>query len=66
MSQQCDAIVKKATMILGCSNSSVVCKTKKVIVLLCSALVRPQLAYCVQFWVTHFRKDVDKLERVQI
>lgn len=65
MSQQCDEVAKKA-IILGCINRSVICNTWDGIVLLCSALVRPQLAYCVQFWVTHFRKDVDKLERVQI
>lgn len=28
-------------------------------------MVRPQLEHSVQVWAPHFRKDVDKLERVQ-
>lgn len=32
--------------------------------LLHSALVKPHLEYCIQFWVWHFRKDVDKPEGI--
>ncbi|KAJ7421560.1 hypothetical protein WISP_41929 [Willisornis vidua] len=65
LSQQCALGAKKDNGILGCTGKSITSWSREVILTLYSALVRPHLQCCIQFWAPKDRRDMDILEQVQ-
>ena len=64
-SAQCLAVEKRAQKILGYIKRQFNHRTRRTVLLLYNALVRPLLEYAVQFWSPTLQKDIKRLERVQ-
>lgn len=62
-SQQCVLTAKMTSDVLGCTNRSTYSRLREAINPFYLALIRIlTLEYCVQFWASHYNKDIDELE----
>ena len=66
VSEQCGIAASKGNQILGLIRRTIMYKEKQLIVPLYKAIVRPHLEYCIQAWRPYRKKDIDKLERIQL
>ena len=62
---QISKVVKTANKLVGFIGRTFSFKSEKVILTLYNSLVRPHLEYCVQFWSPYYKKDIEKLEKIQ-
>ena len=64
-SKHCTEVVKIANKLVGFIGRSFTFKSEKIILTLYNSLVRPHLEYNVPFWSPYYKKDIEKLEKIQ-
>lgn len=64
LSQKCTLKAKVANNILDCFRESTPRRLRDVTLTLCSALAKPHMKCCVQFWAPQHKKDMDIVEQV--
>ena len=64
-SRQCIEAEKRAQRILGYIKRQFGYRNREIVLNLYNSLVQPRLEYAVQFWCPFYRKDIQRLERVQ-
>lgn len=57
MSQHYAQVNNNASDILAYIRNPVARRSREVIIPMCSALMRPYLENCIQFWVPHYKKS---------
>jgi len=55
-------VPRKANSILGYISRSTDSRSRDVIILLYSGLIRPHLEYHIQVWIHHYKQEINKLE----
>lgn len=65
LSQQCALATKKSNGILGCIRQNITSRSREVIFLHCSGLVRLHLEFCGQFCAPQYKRELSIMQRVQ-